>query len=73
VMATFQGRHRHHQAELVKDRRLVVSALRKPARVQKEGVMKSGIRKYARSTTNSMCAVGFVEAGTSELLSLHLL
>jgi hypothetical protein len=52
-------------------RLLVLSALRKPVRVQKEDVMKSGIGNYASSTTNSMCAVAFVEAGTSQLLLTH--
>lgn len=52
-------------------RLLVLSALRKPVRVQKEGVMNSGIGHYASSTTNSMCAVSFVEAGTSQLLLTH--
>jgi hypothetical protein len=33
--------------------------------------MKSGIGNYASSTTNSMCAVAFVEAGTSQLLLTH--
>jgi hypothetical protein len=52
-------------------RLLVLSALRKPVRVQKEGVMNSGIGNYVSSTTNSMCAVSFVEAGTSQLLLTH--
>jgi hypothetical protein len=33
--------------------------------------MNSGIGNYASSTTNSMCAVSFVEAGTSQLLLTH--
>jgi hypothetical protein len=33
--------------------------------------MKNGIGNYASSTTNSMCAVAFVEADTSKLLLTH--
>jgi hypothetical protein len=52
-------------------RLLVLTALHKPFRVQKEGVMNSGIGNYLSSTTNSMCAVSFVEAGTSQFLLTH--